>query len=443
MSTESSVRLQKPGPLRLGIDCFPQAVEKASLYIHIPFCESRCRYCNFYFETGWSARVLQRTLDTILEEARLYRSLLSPDAPSPLQSIYLGGGTPSIIPPPLLREFLQSLRSILQPDPQVLKEFALEANPESLKYDHLKVFASSGITRLSLGVQSFHNPSLAILGRKARQADIYRALGLLADARNTGLWHGFVNVDLMVGLPEQNTETLKNDLDELGRFKPDHVSVYTLTPEERTSLEVLLDQGSIKIIEEEAEDLWFQARDFLESQGLHNYESSNFAKPGAESLHNSAYWHLDPYIGLGPGAVGTLQCRYKDAATGLWKEGPVRFTNPDSFAYSRPSRPYWEQNTEILGSRDWFLEHFITGLRTQKGLDCLVASRRCSLDYERVITSLNPLLDTWQRASYLEKRPEVCLKNAQTQTVLSLTDSGRNVLNLILEDLMDLIDTLY
>lgn len=438
MSTESSIRGQAPGPLVLLRDFLPRSPDCLSLYLHVPFCESRCRYCNFYFETGWSPRVLHRTLEAILEESRLFRQLLYPgNGPTPLRTIYVGGGTPSVIPPAELDRFFQALRGIWQPDPAGLVEFAVEANPESLKDGHLETFRRHGVTRLSLGVQTWNDRHLSLLGRRARAADIDRCLTLLDPRRPDPAWQGLVNLDLMVGLPGQTRAELDADLDRLLGFQPPHVSVYTLTVEERTPLHRLLADPAVPELDDEAaEELWLHAAGRLEQAGLMNYEVSNFACPGAESRHNLAYWHLDPYLGLGPGAVSTLPCQpgLGREPTGLAGPAWIRLTNPDTFAYSRPGRPGCQPATEVLPPRDLLLEHFLTGLRIREGLDLGLAEGRCGLQPGTLGQALVPLLADWVPRG-------MALPLAQQRLIL--TKAGRMILNLLLEDLYDLVDQLF
>lgn len=433
MSTESSVRTQTPGPLTLGVDLFPLPAPDLGLYIHIPFCESRCRYCNFYFETGWSSRILERTLDTVLEESRAFRNLMYPhDSLSPLRTIYLGGGTPSVIPPDMLDSFLRALDAVWSPDPGVLQEKAFEANPESLTMAHLEVFARRGVDRLSLGVQTTDEDMLSLLGRKAGRADVMRCLDILRPGRPGAVWAGKVNLDLMVGLPGQTRDALDRDMDALLSVEPAHVSVYTLTLEERTPLERMLSDPSQPALDDEAaEALWMHAAERLEAAGLQNYEVSNFARPGCESRHNLGYWRLDPWLGLGPGAVSTLPCR-----TGSSPDDPVRtlrLTDPHAFAYSRPGRRGWEHHVEILSDRDFLLEHFITGLRTRVGMDPRKAAARCGLEAGALAGILAPLLDRWEARGLLACRRDDCI---------ALTTPGRMILNLLLEEVMDVLDAL-
>ncbi len=433
MSTQHSVKTQAPGPWRLGYDLHPSPVQELSLYVHIPFCECRCRYCNFYFETGWSERVLQRTLDTILEESRQWQSLLFATCQPSIRSVYFGGGTPSVIPADILDQFLTSFNSIWQLDSlnsHVCDSFeaAFESNPESLDYDKLSVLSRHGFNRLSLGVQTFDDQQLRILGRKARQADIERCLTMLAHARCDQTWTGKVNIDLMCGLPGQSDASLLRDLKKIVDFGPDHVSLYTLTVEERTPLEALLKTKSEQALDDDTvEALWFLADGFLEEHGLLNYEVSNYARPGCESQHNLAYWQLAPYIGLGPGAVGTLDCQLA-LADGSKQFASMRLTNPSAFAYSRPGRRHWEHQTELIAPSDFFLEHFITGLRTSSGFDLARAARRCGMNEPYVKNALAPWIASLQERSLLQSN----------QTKLSLNKAGRLILNVLLEELLDL-----
>lgn len=360
--------------LTLGESLFPRPVRRVSLYIHIPFCSSRCRYCDFYFETGWSPRVMGRTLDRIVEEgAYLFAQLGGPR----VSTVYVGGGTPSVIPPRQLDDFLVRLRAALsiggtldEPD-----EWSFEANPESVSAELLAVLRERGVSRLSLGVQSFHDPLLRSLTRRATGARIVEALELI-DRLPAAKRFPHLNLDLIVGIPGQSRELVLDDIERALAFTPDHLSVYSLTVEERTPLAQMVARGEARELPpERQEELWFAARDALLDRGFEHYEVSNFARPGARSLHNRAYWRLDPYIGLGPGGVSTIP-----VAPG---PGVARLTNPNLFLYSSASDPSWKQEVELLSPKALLLEHFLTGLRTSDGVSLSRLKRIFGLDLAR------------------------------------------------------------
>jgi len=334
--------------------------EQLGLYVHIPFCTSRCRYCNFYFETGWSPRILERTLQGVLEEARWYRDqgfLLDHS----IKTLYLGGGTPSVVPPELMNRFLGELFALLGKTlAPTLSEFCVECNPESLSPEFLRVLAHHGVDRISLGIQSFQTDLLHLLGRRATKDITLRSLDTLRT-----YWPKELNTDFITGIPGQTLDQIEEDLSLVFKWNPDHVSLYSLMVEDKTPFQQLVEipvlQGGVESLPHGLyEDLWFYGRDLLEAQGFIHYEVSNFAKPGMESAHNLGYWQLKPYLGLGPGAYSTL-----------WtSQGPVRTINPAIFGYSPPSKPWnsFTRTQEQPTPREWLSELLLTGVRTDRGL---------------------------------------------------------------------------
>lgn len=371
-----------------------------ALYIHIPFCSSRCHYCNFYFETGWSERILRNTLDRSLEEfQQYYRELGYPG----ISTVYLGGGTPSVIPPEMMGDYLSRLFRLIRRDnslPKVM-ELDVEANPESLSRDFLERIAAESrdhcsTLRLSLGVQSFQRRILRSLGRVSSTDDIYTALKTALEFKSDAPLPFALNCDLIYGAGEQSLEDFQEDLQELLNYDPDGISLYELTVEERTPLAQAVAAGRKTVADAPRLDsLWALAQETLGEHGYRNYEISNFSRPGKESKHNFAYWRLRPYIGIGPGAVSTLP----------FDSRPVRIENPDLFEYRRldfgqnllhpgPGLPrpcpgestrdlpgetagYGDgqmprhisgRSVQELTGNELFLEMFITGLRTIAGV---------------------------------------------------------------------------
>ena len=332
-----------------------------ALYVHIPFCAYRCRYCNFTFETGWSPTLLQRTLDAIVAEAEALRTQGEADGLEwRVRTLYLGGGTPSVVPEDLLVPFLARLEGALGYRTNALAEASFELNPENVSSGYLGSLAEAGISRLSLGVQTFDSARLALLGRWCDGETNRRALGLVADR-----WSGRWSADLMTGLPGQGDLApqrwvdLRADLRELLEYNPGHVSLYSLTVEPETDLATLRAGGGLRVCADPvADQLWLSARQALLDAGFDWYEISNFARPGHGSVHNQAYWRLDPWAGLGPGAEGTIPRR--DPRGDL---RPRRTHNPKLFPWLTGQRA-----SEFLTAPEFALEHFLAGWRTADGL---------------------------------------------------------------------------
>ncbi|HUX22071.1 MAG TPA: radical SAM family heme chaperone HemW [Spirochaetia bacterium] len=346
----------------IGIDLLPAAVEAVSLYVHIPFCSSRCNYCDFYFETTRSPRVIQATLERILEEAEF---LLSAMGRPTLRSVYFGGGTPSIVPPPLLDAFLSRFTAIVFQTPVLPGlEWTFEANPESVDERLLEILLRHGINRLSLGVQSFNDGLLQALTRRADGERVRSALRAVKSVRR-GVEQFGLNIDLITGIPRQTREQVRSDVKEAVDSGVDHFSVYSLTIEEHTPLKQAIDKKIRRLPTPSQQDgLWLCARDAIQAAGFEWYEISNFARPGRRSQHNIGYWRLEPYLGVGPGGVSTIRVSEGNGTSAR----PVRLTNPNLFIYSSQFDRDWHHEVEELGPQALLFEHFITGLRTSMGV---------------------------------------------------------------------------
>ena len=263
------------------------------LYFHIPFCPKLCPYCSFYVETGVRNRTPE-FLDALLCEVERAadRHALKPE------TIYFGGGTPSSLPVAQLEYLLGGLRSRL--DLSALREWTLEANPATVRADKAKALRDLGVTRISLGVQSWDDALLRTLGRTHTAAQAERTFGLL---RETGF--PAVNVDLMFAVPGQTPSQWRATLGKTIALKPDHVSSYCLTYEEDTEYFRKLTGGTFRQDDERDAQLFEATMDGLTGAGFSHYEISNYALPGCESVHNRAYWTGRDYLGFGPGAFST------------------------------------------------------------------------------------------------------------------------------------------
>jgi putative oxygen-independent coproporphyrinogen III oxidase len=274
-----------------------EAPEKAGLYIHVPFCQGKCPYCHFYSTT--SLDLIADWLEAVKKEALLYRGLFSS-----FDTVYFGGGTPSLLSPAALGELLEFFQKRFSLSSDC--EITLEANPGDLDREKARELRKFGINRLSLGVQSFSEEDLKFLGRRHRVADAVRAI---KDARRAGFEN--LGLDLIFGLPGQTGSRWQEVLARALSFQPEHLSTYQLTPEEGTPLGSRVARGRVRLWEEEeAATQFLETSRLLESRGYLHYEVSNFAR-GAErtSRHNRKYWRQVPYLGLGPAAHSYLEHR--------------------------------------------------------------------------------------------------------------------------------------
>ena len=273
----------------------------ASLYIHIPFCSSFCDYCDFFSVTnnldeGYIDSFITSLIKDINYQIEYFNIGEIPAA-------YIGGGTPSILGKKLSRLF-DALKEIPFFTPE---EFTVEANPESLTEEFLSVCRRGGINRLSLGVQTFHEPSRLSVNRVGSvlllEERLKSALRYFPGAQ-TG---ADLSVDLMTGLPYQTEEIITEDIKRIRVFNPSHISLYSLTVENNTALEEKLNKKEITMPHmDNADSLWLLGCELLKNEGYAHYEVSNFALAGKQCLHNLRYWHMKNWIGAGPSASGTL-----------------------------------------------------------------------------------------------------------------------------------------
>jgi oxygen-independent coproporphyrinogen-3 oxidase len=326
------------------------------LYVHIPFCHHICPYCGFYKHKP-GALANADFVEAILAEAEKR----TPSEATPVQTVYFGGGTPSLLSKTHLRTLCEGLAARF--NLTALREWTLEANPATFDLEKATLMRDLGVTRISLGVQSFHPDTLSTLGRDHSPADAIEAFETLRAA-------GFENisVDLMFSIPGQTAETWASDLEQAIALQPHHISAYNLTYEEDTEFLTRHQSGELDANEDRDADLFYHAIDFLESHGFHHYEISNYALPGFESQHNRAYWTGADYLGLGPGAVSTLR-------------GERSKTLADTAAYVRAALSGLDTRTEIeaLSPEDLRIERIALQLRTREGIST------------SLLSSLNPL----------------------------------------------------
>lgn len=265
----------------------------AGLYVHVPFCSQRCVYCDFYFtttsrETGPYARAAAREIEAYGRDF---------GAREPLATLYLGGGTPSLLPLADLATILDAVHKHF--DTSGLKEVTLEANPEDLTASGLSALRDMGITRLSLGVQSFFEEDLRFMNRAHDAAQAEKGVALVADSFDT------FSVDLIFGVPDQPFEHWGANLEKALRLGAPHISAYSLTVEERTPLAKQVRLGTvIPEGDETMRQRYLFTHQYLEERGLDHYEVSSFAKPGHHSRHNSLYWSHANVLAVGPSAHG-------------------------------------------------------------------------------------------------------------------------------------------
>lgn len=261
------------------------------LYLHIPFCHRVCPYCSFYKHTPGSTPI-GAFVDALAVEARQRVT-------APVRTIYLGGGTPSMLSPRHLTRLFETLHEVI--DFASLDEVTLEANPATFDAAKARLFRDLGVTRVSLGIQSFTPHVLETLGR---EHDAEQAAESVAILREAGMPQ--VNIDLMFSIPGQSEGDWQATLERAVLLEPDHVSAYNLTYEEDTAFFDSLKRGDVRMDEDIDARFFHLANGFLTSHGYEHYETSNYSRPGKRSTHNEGYWRGEDYLGLGPSAVSTV-----------------------------------------------------------------------------------------------------------------------------------------
>lgn len=261
---------------------------KSALYIHIPFCKEKCLYCDFY-SVQYSESLADSYIPVILKELQG----LGQD----FTSIYIGGGTPSILSRDLLDKLLSGLKKILKPDMEV----TIEANPESVDSEKLKLFLDKGINRISIGVQSFDDKKLNSLGRIHDVVEAIEAIGL---SKKLGFKN--ISIDIIFGVGGEDLKAWQDELKKAAGFDIQHISCYSLSYEKDTPLFKMREKKHIASMEEDAAEMYSYAISYLPKAGFRHYEVSNFSKPDFKCSHNLNYWDNNYYIGIGPSAVSYI-----------------------------------------------------------------------------------------------------------------------------------------
>lgn len=268
-------------------------LESMGIYIHVPFCLHKCSYCDFYSLPGINPELYERYIDCLTLE--ISRSTC--EFRSPFRSIYFGGGTPSLLDSIQLERLIAAIYRCFQPDRE--PEVTIEVNPATVTRQTLREYRQMGINRLSIGVQSFADAELRILGRLHNAEQAVECLDWASQA-------GFenVNIDLIYGLPGQSQEAWLSNLRRAGSLHPQHISAYLLQLDPATPLAHQIAAGELSLPDDETQsELYYLTRDFLQERGYRQYEISNFAIPGYECDHNLIYWKVGTYLGIGVGAV--------------------------------------------------------------------------------------------------------------------------------------------
>lgn len=355
-----------------------------SLYVHVPVCTRRCDYCDFFTRAGVAPTVQECLIARTREQWERYRRIYRVKRPI---SIYVGGGTPSALHGIARKHLLSLVRSFRElPTAEsagdATPEITVEVNPEHVDRPFLAALEDNGVTRLSLGVQSLNRDTLAVIGRHTTLEDTRRGLETLAHN-----WNRPWNADIIAAIPDQTPTQARRDLTDILAYDPYHVSLYELEIVSSTGLGHAVRRDRLRPLPEEtAERILFECGDLLENRGYEQYEVSAFARPRFRAVHNLRYWRMEPYIGIGPGAVGTMPA--EDGA-GL----PQRFEGTRNFQVFRNDSDFGVRR-ENIGTAAFCREHIMMAFRTIDGLDSTRFRQIFGYDIERAIPKT---LDRWSR----------------------------------------------
>lgn len=367
--------------------------EKLSIYIHIPFCARKCLYCDFLsFPMGEKQQrnYVERLLEEIRSEAPGYSAY-------EVDTVFIGGGTPSVLKPEWICEILAAVKEYFSVLPDA--EISMEVNPGTAGEKALQAYHEAGINRLSIGLQSAQQRELQLLGRIHSYQDF---LTCFQSAKNAGFTN--MNVDLMLGLPGQKTEDILDTVQKIVLLHPQHISVYSLIVEEGTVFEKVFGEKredvskqypflyGIKLPEDEEERrMYYEVRFLLQEHGFHQYEISNYAREGYECRHNKGYWTDHDYVGFGLGAASKVQhIRWKNT------EDMKRYLRQKGQNFTEEEPQNIIQDRQVLSEKDRMEEFMFLGLRLTEGISAGCFQKRFGRSIEEVYGS-------WLRKMLQEK----------------------------------------
>lgn len=337
------------------------------LYIHIPFCNQICKYCDFAKMVA-TEDMKDEYIEALLNEMQYYGDLLQN-----LKTVYIGGGTPSILKLPQLERVLKGLQKFV--NLESLEEFTIEVNPNDVRIELLELFKKYHVSRISMGVQTFNDRTLSFIGRVHTKEIAMHAYSLLTE-------YGFdnINLDFIYGIPGQTLRDVEVDLNLIGTLNPDHISYYSLIIEEKTIFYHLIKRGKI---DETDEDVVMDMADLIDRQleefGYVKYEFSNYSKPGKESMHNLLYWDLDEYLGIGLNASS----QYNN----------MRVKNPERISEYLEGMSCDTLTMHIMDEFNPRQEYLLMGLRKTTGINLKRFKERYKIDVFELFPDIRKHLD--------------------------------------------------
>lgn len=384
----------------------------AGIYIHIPFCKQRCIYCDFYSTTSQEKE--NRYIEAVCTELELRKQSL----PDPVHTIYIGGGTPSLLNPASVKQLKDCMNRNYRVMPDL--EFTVEANPDNISPEWLEAMSRIGVNRISMGVQTFHDGHLKLLRRRHNSERAIQAVHLCQK-------HGFrnISIDLIYGLPEQTLEEWKADVAQAIALNVQHLSAYALIYEENTALWRMREQNKVQEADEELSLSMFEYLiTELKNNGFEHYEISNFGLPGFHSRHNSSYWNDTPYLGCGASAHSFIGMER------MYNTANIDQYIKDITRCREKNLPYNEVcHCEVLDRYEHYNDRIITSLRTAAGLDL----EKLEQDFG---TELKNYCLKMAAPHLKENTLQITEENGHPQGVLKLSHRGLFLSDGIMSDLL-------
>ena len=371
--------------------------EPIGLYVHIPFCKSKCEYCDFLSFAGALQKYEESYVEGLVNEISEYER----EEKIAVDTVFFGGGTPSVISGKSFEKIVNKLKDAFDILPDA--EFTIEANPKTVTKEKLSVYTSLGVSRISLGLQSIHENELKILGRIHNFNEFLESYNLCLDAKISN-----INVDLMYALPSQTVDSFRKTLSTVISLSPAHISAYGLILEEGAALYRKKDTLSFPTVDEEC-DMYYMAAELLAKSGYGHYEISNYAREGKECRHNLKYWQDKEYIGLGLAAHSYY--------------GKKRYSNPVGFSeYFSPERKEYRQVEDINEDANAY-EYAMMHLRLARGFSLSDYEKRFNRSF---VDGKSEFIDELIKGGYLK------LSDGR----IALTEKGFYVSNTIISELI-------
>lgn len=378
-------------------------MKKLGIYVHVPFCKQKCNYCDFY-SIKWNDEFEENYINAVLNEIKSYEVKLKGEYI--VDSIFIGGGTPTIIKPENIRKILETIKGFVQIDLQC--EISMEANPNTLTLENLKAYKDMGINRLSIGIQSLNDEILKKIGRIHNSTEAIEAIDR---AKKMGFRN--INADVMFNIPGQTLSDIQDTLHKIIEKGVKHISFYSLKLEEGTPMFVMEENKKIIMPDEELErTMYYTGRNVMEENNLFQYEISNFAIKGYECRHNLRYWNQEEYIGIGPSAHSFLN--------------NIRYSNPSDLKFyceKAKTDSFERVIQEELSEDDLMFEYIMLKFRLTEGFDINEFNQKFKADFNEMYKL---------QIKYLLKYDLVELINDN----IRLTKKGMDVSNAVIEEFM-------